>query len=254
MMIVQAGRDAILGGDKADDYRLEAVGKLYHAYFTGLILTLVARRPEGDAARWMEALFRHQHHLKFLSSFEKLGLAGLPHAQAAAAYHYLSNRIGGVGGEIAFYFFGRWKGREFVLTNRLTRRLYPKGKRLVDKYGYWGIFVSRYMVGMRAIAGVIFGIAKMNPFWYILLQCISVSTWAVWIGVAGYFFGLAINNILGDIRRYQLYFFTIVGVGLLFWWGLSHIRQVKLSPRNALNNHLGEKSKAEGAAMAEGGK
>ena len=96
MMIVQAGRDAILGGDKTDDCRLEAVGKLYHAYFTGLILTLVARRPEGDAARWMEALFRHQHHLKFLSSFEKLGLAGLPHAQAAAAYHYLSNRIGGV--------------------------------------------------------------------------------------------------------------------------------------------------------------
>ena len=162
--------------------------------------------------------------------------------------------IGGVGGEIAFYFFGRWKGREFVLTNRLTRRLYPKGKRLVDKYGYWGIFVSRYMVGMRAIAGVIFGIAKMNPFWYILLQFISVSTWAIWIGVAGYFFGLAINNALGDLRRYQLYFFTVVGVGLLFWWGLSHIRQVKLSPRNSSRPQDTDKTKAEGPGMAEIGK
>ncbi len=78
------------------DRRLEAVATLYHAYFTGLILTLVTRRPNGDAARWMEALFRHQHEQKFLSSFQKLGLDGMPHARAAAAYHYLSNRIGGV--------------------------------------------------------------------------------------------------------------------------------------------------------------
>lgn len=76
--------------------KLEACAKLYHAFFTGLILTLVTRRPNGDAARWMHALFRHQHTEKFLSSFEKLGLSHLPDAQACAAYHYLSNRIGGV--------------------------------------------------------------------------------------------------------------------------------------------------------------
>ena len=76
-----------------------AVADLYHAYFTGLILTLVSRRGSTDAARWMHAVFRHQHHEKFLSSFEKLGLAGMPHAVACAAYHYLSNSIGGVGVE-----------------------------------------------------------------------------------------------------------------------------------------------------------
>ncbi|WP_072384950.1 hypothetical protein [Hyphomicrobium sp. CS1BSMeth3] len=76
-----------------------AVADLYHAYFTGLILTLVSRRGSGDAARWMHAVFRHQHHEKFLSSFEKLGLSGMPHAVACAAYHYLSNSIGGVGVE-----------------------------------------------------------------------------------------------------------------------------------------------------------
>jgi len=73
-----------------------AVADLYHAYLTGLILTLVSRRGSADAARWMHALFRHQHHEKFLSSFEKLGLSEMPHAVACAAYHYLSNSIGGV--------------------------------------------------------------------------------------------------------------------------------------------------------------
>ncbi len=75
---------------------LEPVTTLHHAYFTGLILTLVTRRSAPDAAAWTHAVFRHQHEEKFLSSFEKLGLVGLPHAVACASYHYLSNAIGGV--------------------------------------------------------------------------------------------------------------------------------------------------------------
>lgn len=78
------------------DAQLNAVAELYHTYFTGLILTLASRRPHGDAAEWIFRVFRHQHHEKFLSSFKKLGLDGLPHAVAAASYHYLSNRVGGV--------------------------------------------------------------------------------------------------------------------------------------------------------------
>lgn len=52
----------------------------------------------GDAVvgDWMFRLFRRQHLAKFLSSFEKLGLGGLPHAVACARYHVLSNDIGGV--------------------------------------------------------------------------------------------------------------------------------------------------------------
>ena len=49
-----------------------------------------------DAAEWVLRVFRHQHHEKFLPSFGKLGLEGMPDAVACAAYHYLSNSIGGV--------------------------------------------------------------------------------------------------------------------------------------------------------------
>lgn len=75
---------------------LTAVARLYHTYFTGLMLTLVSRRSGDVAAEWVFRVFRHQHHEKFLSSFEKLGLKGMPDAVACAAYHYLSNSVGGV--------------------------------------------------------------------------------------------------------------------------------------------------------------
>ena len=75
---------------------MRAAAGLYHAYFTGLILTLVTRRSATEAAEWVFRVFRHQHHEKFLSSFGKLGLEGMPDAVACAAYHYLSNSVGGV--------------------------------------------------------------------------------------------------------------------------------------------------------------
>ncbi|WOH81235.1 hypothetical protein RX327_36860 [Bradyrhizobium sp. BEA-2-5] len=72
------------------------VADLYHAYFTGLILTVVTRRGTADAAEFVFRVFRRQQQERFLPGLEKLGLKGLPPAVAAAQYHYLSNWIGGV--------------------------------------------------------------------------------------------------------------------------------------------------------------
>lgn len=73
-----------------------AVGRLYHAWVTGLILFVVTRRGAAPAAELVFRLFRRQHREKFLAGIAKLGLGGLPDAVASAQYHYLSNRIGGV--------------------------------------------------------------------------------------------------------------------------------------------------------------
>lgn len=75
---------------------IEAVALLHHAWFTGLILTIASRDGAAVVGDWVRRTFRRQHEAKFLSSFAKLGLDGLPHAVACARYHYLSNRIGGV--------------------------------------------------------------------------------------------------------------------------------------------------------------
>lgn len=73
-----------------------AVAELYRGFFAGLILRTVVQRGAADAAELMFRTFRRQHHARFLPGLRKLGLDGLPHAVAAASYHYLSNRIGGV--------------------------------------------------------------------------------------------------------------------------------------------------------------
>jgi hypothetical protein len=83
-------------GQEASWARWRSVADLYHAYFTGLILTTVTRRGAADAAEFMFRIFRRQQQECFLPGLEKLGLNDLPPAVAAAQYHYLSNWIGGV--------------------------------------------------------------------------------------------------------------------------------------------------------------
>ncbi|MCC8944500.1 hypothetical protein H8A97_05105 [Bradyrhizobium sp. Arg62] len=73
-----------------------SVADLYHAFFTGLILTVVTRRGTADAAEFVFRVFRRQQQERFLPGLKKLGLDSLPPAVAAAQYHYLSNWIGGV--------------------------------------------------------------------------------------------------------------------------------------------------------------
>src|SRR5262245_47274447 len=80
----------------ADSARaMNAAGVHYHAAFPRQSPAAVTRG-RVDAAEWVFRVFRHQHHEKFLSSFDKLGLRGMPDAVASAAYHSLSNSIGGV--------------------------------------------------------------------------------------------------------------------------------------------------------------
>ena len=73
-----------------------AVADWYHGFFVGLVLRTVVQKGTDDAAKLVFRTIRTQHHRRFLPGLQKLGLTGLPHAVAAAQYHYLSNRIGGV--------------------------------------------------------------------------------------------------------------------------------------------------------------
>ena len=73
-----------------------AVGTLYNALMTALVLGLVARRGQETARAYVFRHFRRQHLEKFLPGLQKLGLADEPPAVACALYHYHSNALGGV--------------------------------------------------------------------------------------------------------------------------------------------------------------
>ena len=79
-----------------------AIADWYHAYFTGILLSTITRRGTPRATELVEAIFSRQREERFVAGLKKLGLDKLPHAVAAAQYHYLSNHIGGVSVEYMY--------------------------------------------------------------------------------------------------------------------------------------------------------
>lgn len=79
-----------------DPKAIAAQAGLHHQFFLGLQLMVAVEESRDAVYDWMFLLFRKQHEEKFLTSFEKLGLTGQPHAVACAKYHVLSNGVGGV--------------------------------------------------------------------------------------------------------------------------------------------------------------
>jgi hypothetical protein len=94
-MIDCIGQAAVAGVNSERAATL-ALTELYHNWFTGLILATSLHEGPDAAGAMVFQVYRRHHENRFLSSFDKLGLTGLPHAVACARYHYLSNRIGGV--------------------------------------------------------------------------------------------------------------------------------------------------------------
>ena len=49
---------------------------------------------------------------------------------------------------------------------------------------------------------------------------VGTLVWAVVVANLGYFFGFAIESIIGDIKRFELRLFGILaGIGLCYWLG-----------------------------------
>ena len=53
------------GAREAQWLKWRSVAELYHAYFTGLILTVVTRRGTADAAEFVFRVFRRQQQERF---------------------------------------------------------------------------------------------------------------------------------------------------------------------------------------------
>ncbi|NKC15202.1 MAG: hypothetical protein GKR94_24315 [Gammaproteobacteria bacterium] len=79
-----------------------ALADIHHAYLLGLQLMVSTRKGPEVIGSWITRLFRRQHEEKFLASFYKLGLRGLPDAVACAKYHVMSNSMGGVAVEYMY--------------------------------------------------------------------------------------------------------------------------------------------------------
>jgi membrane protein DedA with SNARE-associated domain len=144
-----------------------------------------------------------------------------------AARHYLDPFIVGVvafAGAYLGHLFWFWLGRVHGvrLLDRFPRmkRHFGKGVRVFERYGVTAIILTQWLYGLRITCAVIIGMSRIALVKFLFYQAISCALWAAVITAAGYYFGRAIESVLGrveHIERYGVVFIAVIAIGFWVW-------------------------------------
>lgn len=163
----------------------------YLAVFVGTFL-------EGETILVMAGFFAERGYLK------------LPLVMVTAC-------AGAYVGHVFWFFLGRTQGVKLLDKFPKMKRHFGKGIRLFERYGAPAIFITQWLYGLRITCAVIIGISKVSTIKFLIYEALTCIVWAIIIGTAGYYFGRAVERVLGraaHIEKYGLLVLLVVGVGL----------------------------------------
>ena len=137
--------------------------------------------------------------------------------------------LGGFVGDNIYFFIGRFN-REYVSKKlKKHRRKFALAHLLLQKYGWFIIFIQRYMYGMRTIIPIAIGLTGYSSTKFLIINFISAMVWATITITLAWYFGEELIEFLETLKEYWFVvvplLLSIFGVlGYLFWKSLKDER------------------------------
>lgn len=132
----------------------------------------------------------------------------------------LTAALGSYSGHVFWFWLGRTKGIQILNRYPKMKKHFGKGVRLFERYGAPTIFISQYLYGLRISCAIIVGISRISTVKFLVYQLISCVTWAILIAGLGYYFGRAVETVLGRAAHVEkwglLVFLTIAACVWLY--------------------------------------
>ncbi len=106
----------------------------------------------------------------------------------------LTSFAGSFLGDQFYFYLGRWKGPLLLKIFTSIARKFRKALRLIEKYGNFVAFISRYTYGFRIILPIILGMTKLPATRFLWINLLSALLWAAIFASAGYLFGKSASS------------------------------------------------------------
>lgn len=170
-----------------------------------------------------EYLKSHGYWILFLWTFLE-GEAGLILAGLLAFQGYFTLPgvmatafCGAVAGDQFYFYLGRFKGKHLLRIAAIARK-FRKALRLMERYGTFVAFISRYTYGFRIILPIILGMTNFSSLRFFLLNLASAALWAVLFAAAGFTFGKTASLFLDDIKEYEQWLLLMLACIIASIW------------------------------------
>jgi membrane protein DedA with SNARE-associated domain len=180
----------------------------------------------------------HGYWVLFLWTFLE-GEAGLILAGFLAFQGYLNiwgviliSFAGAFCGDQFYFYLGRWQGSFLLKLFNTMARKFRKALKLIEKYGAFVAFISRYTYGLRIVLPIILGMTSFSSFKFCWLNVLSALVWSIIFSSAGYLFGKTASLFIEDVSRYEKYLLLIL-IFLMSCMGLAHFLHARWRRRLA---------------------
>jgi membrane protein DedA with SNARE-associated domain len=141
---------------------------------------------------------------------------------------------GTVLGDQLYFFLGRRHGKSLLARRPALLARTQRVFRILERHQNLLITGFRFLYGLRSVTPFAIGMSDVSYLRFAVLNLIGAFIWAASIGLAGFYFGHAVETVLGDVKQYELELMAaIVGVAMLVW--LAHFYQRR---RLARGQHL----------------
>lgn len=129
-------------------------------------------------------------------------------------------------GDQFYFYMGRWKGRRILGMFASMERKLRLALDLMERYGSFVAFISRYTYGLRILLPIMLGMTNLSKKKFLILNLVSATTWAIAFSLAGYLFGKSASLLIDDLDRYEPYIllFLLLLIGCMWVVHFLHFR------------------------------
>jgi len=126
--------------------------------------------------------------------------------------------IGAYVGHIFWFWLGRVHGVKLLDRFPRMKRHFGKGIRVFERYGAAAIIITQWLYGLRITCAVIIGMSRISIVKFLIYEAVSCAAWSVVITALGFYFGYAIDRVLGRVEHAEKYGLAIIiAIALGFW-------------------------------------
>src|ERR1051325_8793439 len=108
-------------------------------------------------------------------------------------------------GHVFWFWLGRTQGGKMLDRFPRMKRPFGKGIRMFERYGAPAIFITQWLYGLRITCAVIIGISKISVLRFLIYEALTCAVWSIAITFLGYYFGRAVESLLGRAAHIEKY-------------------------------------------------
>ena len=123
-------------------------------------------------------------------------------------------------GHVFWFWLGRTQGVKLLDRFPKMKKHFGKGIRMFERYGAPAIFITQWLYGLRVTCAVIIGISRISTIKFLVYEAMTCIVWACLITTAGYYFGRAVERVLGraaHIEKWGLLLLVVIGIAVWGW-------------------------------------